>query len=118
MVNITATSSSQQHQPSKARFDSLRCWKPSTDSDPNDYLQVDLGRIKVLTGVVTKEATVLVFVETYKIQYSIDSVDWKYYPNFDGTPKVFYIDFSCYSCDQAFPGSRATCARGIHFSDF
>ncbi|XP_078345359.1 neuropilin-1a-like [Oculina patagonica] len=89
MVNITASSSSPQYQPSESGIDSSLCWKPSTDNDPNDYLQVDLGRVKVLTGVVTKEAASLVYVESYKIQYSIDGVKWKYYPNFDGTPKVF-----------------------------
>lgn len=107
MENMTATSFFPPYsQPSEATLDSLRCWQPSTNSDPNDYLQVDLGRVKVLTGVVTKEATSSVFVESYKIQYSLDGVEWKYYPNFDGTPKVFNIFFAIYrflSDPQAFP---------------
>lgn len=89
MEDMTASSSAAQNPPSDGQLDSQRCWKPATDSDPNDYLQVDLGRVKVLTGVVTDEAASSVYVESYKIQYSIDGVEWKYYPNFDGTPKVF-----------------------------
>lgn len=107
MEKITATTfSSPYNQPSEAKLDSSRCWKPSTNSDPNDHLQVDLGRVKLLTGVVTEEAASSVFVESYKIQYSLDGVEWKYYPNFDGTPKVFNIFFASspfLSDPQAFP---------------
>lgn len=86
MESITASSSSPQYEPSEAQIDSSACWKPLTDNDPNDYVQVDLGRVKLLTGVVTKG--LLTYVESYKIQCSTDGVKWEYYPNFDGTPKV------------------------------
>ena len=88
MENITASSSSLNYQPIEAQLDSSSCWKPLTDNDPNDFLQVDLGSIKLLQRVDTKALTPPTYVETYKIQYSTDGVKWEYYPNFDGTPKV------------------------------
>ena len=88
MESITASSSSLSYQPDEAQLDSASCWKPLTDNDPKDYLQVDLGSIKLLQSVVTKALTSQTYVESYKIQYSTDGVKWEYYPNFDGTPKV------------------------------
>ena len=88
MESITASSSSSQYQPSEAQLSSPSCWKPLTDNDPNDYLQVDLGSVKLLERVVTKALTSQSYVESYKIQHSTDSVKWQFYHNFDGTPKV------------------------------
>ena len=88
MESITASSSSSLYQPSEAQLDSSSCWKPFTDNDPNDYLQVDLGSVKLLQRMVTEALTSQTYVESYKLQYSTDGVKWEYYPNFDGTPKV------------------------------
>ena len=88
MESITASSSSLFYQPIEAQLHSASCWKPLTDNDPNDYLQVDLGSIKLLQRVDTTALTSQTYVESYKIQYSTDGVKWEYYPNFDGTPKV------------------------------
>lgn len=86
--SITASSSSLNYQPIEAQLDSSSCWKPLTDNDPNDYLQVDLGSVKLLQRIDTRALTSQSYVESYKIQYSTDGVKWEYYPNFDGTPKV------------------------------
>ena len=88
MESITASSSSSHYQPNEAQLDSSSCWKPLTDNDPTDHLQVDLGSVKLLQRVVTKALTAQMYLESYQIQYSTDSVKWEYYPNFDGTPKV------------------------------
>ena len=93
MENITASSSTPGYGPSQPGFHA-RCWKPLTTSDPDDYLQVDLGRLRVLTGVVTKAASSSKYVESYKLQYSIDGIAWKYYSNFNGTAKVFSLVYS------------------------
>lgn len=87
--SITASSSSLNYQPIEAQLDSSSCWKPLTDNNPNDYLQVDLGSVKLLQRIDTRALTSQTYVESYKIQYSFDGVKWEYYPNFDGTPKVF-----------------------------
>jgi len=95
MESITASSFFSQYQPDEALLDSSSCWKPLTDNDPNDYLQVDLGSVRLLERVVTKALTSQTYVESYKIQYSVDGIKWQFYPNFDGTPKVLtYMYFS------------------------
>ena len=110
MESITASSSSLNYQPIEGQLDSSSCWKPLTDNDPNDYLQVDLGSIKLLQRVDTRALTAQTYVETYKIQYSTDGVKWEYYPNFDGTPKVltYFSHKRCCLCGPLASHGRMT----------
>ncbi|XP_078667407.1 lactadherin-like [Branchiostoma floridae x Branchiostoma belcheri] len=66
----------------------------SAGQDRAQWLQVDLGVIKRVTGIVTQGAFHPVhdqysWVTSYKLQYSGDGTFWTTYPNSDGSDKVF-----------------------------
>lgn len=93
METITASSfTSPGYEPANARLNANKCWKPSTQNDPNDYLQIDLGKVRILTGLAT-QGFPSEYVESYRIQYSIDSVKWNDYVDLSGTTKVLWILF-------------------------
>ncbi|XP_066297877.1 uncharacterized protein [Branchiostoma lanceolatum] len=64
-------------------------WRPDL-TDPQPWIQVDLLRPTLVTGVVTQGRTG-VWVETYKIGYSdvTDDASFAMYKNPDGSDKVF-----------------------------
>ncbi|XP_019636532.1 PREDICTED: uncharacterized protein LOC109479099, partial [Branchiostoma belcheri] len=66
----------------------------SAGQDRTQWLQVDLGVIKRVTGIVTQGAFQPVhdqysWVTSYKLQYSGDGTFWTTYANSDGSDKVF-----------------------------
>ena len=80
---FSASSFAQSNKPSEARFNSSTCWKPSNASGGEDYLEIDLGIIKVLSAITTEGKI------QYNLQYSTDEISWKYYPDFSGSTKVY-----------------------------
>ena len=91
METITSSSfTSPGYEPVNARLNANKCWKPSTQNDPDDYLQIDLGKVRILTGLAT-QGFPSEYVESYTIQYSIDSVKWNDYVDLSFTTKVFWI---------------------------
>jgi len=71
-ASLTATSTISGYEATGARLDSAFAWKPSTNSDASDYLQVDLGKVYV----------------QYKISTNVESDRWVQHP------KVKIIRFS------------------------
>ena len=54
-------------------------WSARTN-DVNQFLQIDLVHITKLTGVATQGRNAYdQWVKTYKLQYSVDGVNFKYY---------------------------------------
>ena len=80
---FSASSFAQSNKPSEARFNSSTCWKPRDASGGEDYLEIDLGIIKVLSAITTEGKI------QYNLQYSTDEISWKYYPDFSGSTKVY-----------------------------
>jgi len=75
----------------KARFSSDRCWEPPHDNNPDDYLQIDLGKVFVICAIATKGNAKLSpeFTTEYKISTSIDYNTWTTY--FDNNVKVILV---------------------------
>ena len=90
MESITASSSSSGFEPANVRFDGNKCWKPSNQNDPSDYLEVDLGRVRILTGLATHGFN-SEYVNLYKLQYSTDNVKWNNYLDLSGSTKVNWL---------------------------
>ncbi|XP_078598352.1 neuropilin-2-like [Branchiostoma floridae x Branchiostoma japonicum] len=88
--SITASSSfsGQKYQPSTARLDGAYGWGTS-NSAVEEWLQVDLGEIKKVTGTITQGVVGGVWVKSYKLQHSTDGASWTTYANSEGTEKVF-----------------------------
>ena len=67
------------HTPSKARLGGPSSWLPARD-DTNQYLQVDLLTPHYVTGITTQGRPAAVgFVQTYRVLYSNDGVNWNVY---------------------------------------
>ncbi|KAI8490945.1 hypothetical protein Bbelb_313640 [Branchiostoma belcheri] len=56
-----------------------------------EWLQVDLGEMKRVTGVITqgRQRDYEQWVTSYKLRYSADGTDWTTYPGSDGSDMVF-----------------------------
>ncbi|XP_028519145.1 uncharacterized protein LOC110252934 [Exaiptasia diaphana] len=97
---FTATSYlDNDHRPAKSRLDSGSCWKPHTTSLASDYLQIDLGSLYRLCGVVTRgspKGGVSEWTTKFKLHYSLDNVLWTVYKE-NGTAKDFSGNFNANS---------------------
>jgi hypothetical protein len=85
---FTATSyfDSYQYAPKNARLYMNRKgwsgWAPRTTTDPNDYLQIDLGEVYVICAVATRGSHQWKdWVKQYQISTSIDNNIWSTYMN-------------------------------------
>ena len=55
-------------------------WCPATNTDPSNYLQVDIGSVKSLCTVhVQKQGTGGFYTATYYLKYSLDNKVWNTY---------------------------------------
>ncbi|XP_031554046.1 neuropilin-2-like [Actinia tenebrosa] len=89
--SFTATSQYYNtHYPYHARLNSdLRGWAAKTNSDPNDYLQIDFGLPYVICAVATQGSSAGdEWVTQYKISLSMDNIKWKPYQE-NGALKFF-----------------------------
>jgi hypothetical protein len=75
-------------------FERSGCWAPSSSS--NCYLQVDLGRVMLVTKVATQGnewTPANEYVSTYAVAYSLDNTNWQDYEE-ENTLKVsFFLPF-------------------------
>ena len=64
-----------------------RCaWIPKTEGRDNAWIQVDLGEIKLVTGVATQgRCTDDLRVTSYTVSYSTDGGNWEFYKESDST---------------------------------
>jgi len=93
---ITASSHWDNHEASGARLNnkykyvnnkiSWGAW--CTDvKDTHQYLSVDLGHVRAISGVATQGAILKSFVKNYKMNYSLDGQEWKMFVQ-NGAAKV------------------------------
>ncbi|XP_048581543.1 uncharacterized protein LOC125561361 [Nematostella vectensis] len=90
--HFTASSSYRDdYLPHLARYsNNLAAWGAKINDDPNDYLQIDLGRVYKICAVATKgHEKNNEFVDSYKVLYSMDNLNWGTYQETAGEDKVF-----------------------------
>ncbi|XP_031554823.1 coagulation factor V-like [Actinia tenebrosa] len=70
-----------RYTPKNARLNGAKGWAPKTTTDPNDYLQIDLGEVFVICAVSTQgyEWTTNEWTTEYKISTSVNNVNWSIY---------------------------------------
>ncbi|EDO33415.1 predicted protein, partial [Nematostella vectensis] len=75
--------------PHLARYsNNLAAWGAKINDDPNDYLQIDLGRVYKICAVATKgHEKNNEFVDSYKVLYSMDNLNWGTYQETAGEDK-------------------------------
>eukprot|EP00794_Sanderia_malayensis_P007942 gene7942-8797_t len=68
----------------------VRSWGAwcSKTTDKSPYLQIDLGRVRVVSGVSTQGYGYRLWTTQYKLNYSVDGVVWKQYME-QGAVKLF-----------------------------
>ena len=92
--SFSALSSSSGNEASKGRLNGNGAWSPSTDSNPDDYLQIDLQYEFVICAVATQgKSTADHWTTKYKLQLSlIDNINnWFTYQE-DDIDKVGMIE--------------------------
>eukprot|EP00058_Branchiostoma_floridae_P017131 XP_002602619.1 hypothetical protein BRAFLDRAFT_81901 [Branchiostoma floridae] len=83
---MTASSFKGGYQPWKARLNGTRAWQMDTE-DTTQWLQVDLRRAVMVTGVQT-QGLAGGRVESYRLMYSVDGTTFVTYQNSTGQDKV------------------------------
>ncbi|XP_071945195.1 lactadherin-like [Antedon mediterranea] len=69
--------------------DGIGAWAAKTN-DLNQWIQVDLNEVKVVTGVITQgRNNYSQWVKSYEVLYGMDSSNWQIIVITVGTPKVF-----------------------------
>ena len=85
---FSASSSLSGRSPSDGRLEVSNAWIPATNSNNNDFLQIDLGSLYFVCGVATQgNPNNDYWTKTYKIKTSLDNVAWKFYSE-GGSEKV------------------------------
>ncbi|XP_035699293.1 uncharacterized protein LOC118431952, partial [Branchiostoma floridae] len=84
---MTASSFKGGYQPWKARLNGTRAWQMDTE-DTTQWLQVDLRRAVMVTGVQT-QGLAGGRVESYRLMYSVDGTTFVTYQNSTGQDKIF-----------------------------
>ena len=80
------------HRPFAARLQSTKGqWCSTTNVPVSDYLQVDLGVPKILTGIAIQANHYhgLHYVTQFKLQYSLDGMSWNTKKHSSGSDQVF-----------------------------
>ena len=77
---FSASSSRSGSNPSYGRLVGSSVWIPGSNTNSNDYLQIDLGSVYFVCGVATQgNPNADDWTKTYKIGTSLDNVNWKMY---------------------------------------
>ena len=87
---LSASSSRVGFEPDKARLHGVGAWSPSDDSNPDDFLQVDLQYEFFICAVATQgyPLTSSSFWTTkYRLLFSANGIDWLTYKE-NGIDKV------------------------------
>ena len=78
--NLTASSESGGNEAYKGRLNGDGAWSPNTDSDPSDYLQINLHYEFVICAVATQgKSNADEWTEEYKLRLSLDGTSWVTY---------------------------------------
>ncbi|KAL9952417.1 hypothetical protein ACROYT_G039667 [Oculina patagonica] len=117
-VSYTATSTDPDHSPSDAVLDNNRAWCTS-QSPPNEYLEVDLGHLYDVCGIVLqgfKNDTVDSFTTKYMLSFSKRRPAWSYYLDNSHSRMEFTIapDNGNNLTEHEFPAPRIATAIRIH----
>ena len=94
-VTYTATSTDPGHSPSDAVLDNEGAWCTS-QTPPNEYLEVDLGGLYDVCGVVLqgfKNDSLDSFTTKYKLSFSTGKPTWSFLLDDSDLPKVLYNVF-------------------------
>ena len=82
----------KRYLPSKARLNGPWGWSPRNNDNPNDYLQIDLGAVRLITAVATQgigSSPYLEWVTEYKLKFNKDMIsDWAEYKDIIEIEKV------------------------------
>ena len=85
---FSASSTLSSSRPSNGRLNGVNAWIPSSNSNSNDYLQIDLGSVYFVCGVATQgNPSADDWTKMYKIETSIDNTNWEFYTE-DNAVKV------------------------------
>ena len=78
--SFSASSSSSGNEAYKGRLNGNGTWSPSTDSNANDYLQIDLKYEFVICAIATQgKSTANEWTEEYKLHLSLSGLSWDIY---------------------------------------
>ena len=87
---LSASSSRVGFEPDKARLHGYGAWSPSDDSNPDDFLQVDLQYEFFICAVATQGYPLnssSLWTTKYRLVFSINGIDWLTYKK-NGADKV------------------------------
>ena len=78
--SFSASSASNGNRASKGRLNGNGAWSPRTDSNANDFLQINLQYEFVICAVATQgKSSANRWTEEYKLQLSLDGTNWVTY---------------------------------------
>ena len=76
---ITSSSVYIEYYPYKGRLNGQKGWCPSSTSNRNDFIQVDMGEVRSVCAVATQGKKDGSYVKSYKLLVSTDGVTWNTY---------------------------------------
>ncbi|XP_078382673.1 uncharacterized protein LOC144665316 [Oculina patagonica] len=85
---ITSSTVYLQYYSYHGRLHGVSGWCPSTKTDRNDFIQVDMGAVRAVCAVATQGKPNGSFVTSYKLLFSADGARWSAYKE-DNVDKVF-----------------------------
>ena len=56
-----------------------KAWCPKTNNDRTDYLQVDMGAVRIVCAVGTQGGTAHTWITSFKLKVSLDGTTFNYY---------------------------------------
>ena len=76
---MTASSVILAYNPYEGRLNGNSAWCPSTSSNLDDYLQIDMESLRSVCAVATQGKSSGSYVSSYKLSFSTDGVTWNTY---------------------------------------
>ncbi len=89
---LTAKSTWAGCDPFLARLhNSAGCWCSANKSPASDFIQVDFGALRLITGIAIQghPSNTNIYVKKFVLQYSEDGIVWKYYMDESNSFKYF-----------------------------
>ena len=91
--SFSASSSSSSNVASKGRLNGVEAWSPSSNNNPNDYLQIKLQYEFFICAVATQgKSTEDHWTTKYKLLLSLNNIDWVTYKE-NSADKVGWITY-------------------------
>ena len=76
---MTTSSVYLSYNPYEGRLNGSSGWCPSTRSNLEDYLQIDMGSLRSVCAVATQGKSSGSYVTSYKLSFSTDGETWNTY---------------------------------------